>query len=502
MKVTVMKMSDNRHIRPITEKSVTTDTGSYSKEMKALPRKRIALVTLGDIRREFFATRRGIADEERAKVSKALSERYEVFEPDIVFDIEEGEQTADAIRKLGITCVILHVPIWATPNLSLRVANATELPVLLLGNRRLDSSSLVTLLAIAGLLDQAGKEVIRVAGDMDEEKVTEQIDAFVTACSVRESVRRSSFGMIGGRSIGIGTTVADPSQWQSVFGVEFDHCDQYEIVYRAGALEEERVQLHLNWVKEWFNIQYGKLFTPESLNLQVRSYLALKDMAKEKKYDFLGVKCQPEMSDHFVLQCLGIALLNNDSDAEGDKAPIPTSCECDCDGALTMRILSLCAGGSPSSLVDIKYFDGRTKEFVLANCGSVAPYFANPGNRRGAFSKTTLLPHVFGKAGGASLQLVGCDGPVTVARLYRSKGRYLLGCFEGQMESRPIEELKKTTWCYPHEFIRADIDYDKFFATMNSNHLHTVYGQHLKTLELFCRMAGITFVSYEPQRGI
>ena len=67
------------------------------------------------------------------------------------------------------------------------------------------------------------------------------------------------------------------------------------------------------------------------------------------------------MSDHFVLQCLGVALLNNCFDADGVKDPIPTSCECDCDGALTMRSLSLCAQGAPSCLLDINFFDGDSK---------------------------------------------------------------------------------------------------------------------------------------------
>ncbi|MCD7993821.1 MAG: hypothetical protein LUK37_19340 [Clostridia bacterium] len=96
------------------------------------------------------------------------------------------------------------------------------------------------------------------------------------------------------------------------------------------------------------------------------------------------------MSDHFALQCLGVALMNNDMDAEGAKTPVPTSCECDCDGALTMRILSLCAGGKPSCLLDIKFFDGESREFVLANCGSVAPYFADPDDSGAALKKNNI----------------------------------------------------------------------------------------------------------------
>src|SRR5690606_24487799 len=115
----------------------------------------------------------------------------------------------------------------------LRIAYSSDLPVLLLGNKRPDSSSIVCLLAVAGMLEQSGKKCIRVAGDIRDEAVYKKVENFIAACNLVDVISRSSFGLIGGRSIGIGTTVADPSQWQKIFGTEFDHCDQYEVVYRA-----------------------------------------------------------------------------------------------------------------------------------------------------------------------------------------------------------------------------------------------------------------------------
>ncbi len=133
---------------------------------------------------------------------------------------------------------------------------------------------------------------------------------------------------------------------------------------------------------------------------------------------------------------------------------------------------------------------------MLANCGSVAPYFADPDDSGSALKKVALLPHIFGLAGGASIQMIAKPGKVTVARLFRSNGKYVLGCFEGVTEMRPLEELKKTTWCYPHAFVRAEADYEKFFQTINSNHLHMAYGSYAKVLELFCRMVGIEYICY------
>lgn len=465
-------------------------------------KQRVAIVTLGDSRQEFFKKREPVVAAEIEKIKQAFGNRFELFMPPVVLNAGQGQEVADTVRRENIHAVIIHLPVWATPSLAFRIAYGTRYPVLLLGNLQRDTSSLVTLLAVAGMLDQTGKPCIRVSGDYHDPRVQKQVDTFVRAVTVAEGVRRSSFGMIGGRSIGIGTTVADPSQWQRQFGIEFDHRDQYEIVYRAETLDRERVKHHLEWVKEHIpNIQYGGNFTEETLERQVRSYLALKDMAAEYQYDFMGVKCQQDMSDHYVLQCLGVALLNNPFDADGNKAPVPTSCECDCDGALTMRILNLCAEGNPSCLLDIKFFDGASKEFVLANCGSVAPYFADPDSPEACLKKIALMPHIFGEAGGAAVQMIAKPGPVTVARLYRSNGNYVLGCFEGTTRMYPLEKLRETTYCYPHAFVEAEADYEAFYQKINSNHLHMVYGNYAEVLKEFCRITGIEYICFNKEKG-
>ena len=458
---------------------------------------KVALVTLGDTRKEFYKKREHIASGEIEKAKEAFGEKYDLWISEIVFTFEEACRTAAHIREEGISAVLIHLPIWATPSLAFQIAYSVDSPVVLLGNLQKDTSSLVTLLAVGGMLDQAGKTCIRISGDFRDQKIQDEVDVFVRAVSLSGALSSSCFGMIGGRSIGIGTTVMDPSQWKREFGVEFDHCDQYEIVYRAQALDRERVDRHLAWVRKFIpKICFGGRFTEESLEKQVRSYLALKDMAAEKNYSFMGIKCQQDMSDHFVLQCLGVALLNNDYDADGDKKPVPTSCECDSDGALTMFLLNTVSGGLPSCLVDIKFFGGEDKEFVLANCGSVAPHFADPHDRRAAGEKICMMEHIFGEAGGGSIQMIADPGDVTVARLFRSNGRYVLGCFEGHTKMYPLEKLKETTFCYPHAFVEADVDCDLFYRRMNSNHLHLVYGKYARVLELFCRIRGIDFINF------
>ena len=191
-----------------------------------MEKKKIAVVSLGDCRRPFYETRRHIAEEETEKLLRVLGECYEIYAPDVVFDINEALAAADEIRRRLITQVVIHIPIWVTPNLALRIAAATPYPVVVFGNTRKDSSSTVALMATAGMLSQTGKECIRVIGDIEDATVRSQVTDLLDAVAVVDGLKRSSYGMVGGRSIGIGTTVADPTQWQKLYGVEFDLCDQ------------------------------------------------------------------------------------------------------------------------------------------------------------------------------------------------------------------------------------------------------------------------------------
>ena len=97
-------------------------------------RKKVAVVSLGDCRLEFYNTRKHIADEENERLVEKLKEFYDVFCPDTVFNIDEGLACADEIKKRTISAVIIHIPIWVTPNLALRIANSTPYPVILFGN--------------------------------------------------------------------------------------------------------------------------------------------------------------------------------------------------------------------------------------------------------------------------------------------------------------------------------------------------------------------------------
>ena len=63
-----------------------------------------------------------------------------------------------------------------------------------------------------------------------------------------ESIRGQRFGLFGGRSLGMVTATADPSQWLKKFGVDVIHIDQYLIVVKGEKIEESRVRKHMDWL--------------------------------------------------------------------------------------------------------------------------------------------------------------------------------------------------------------------------------------------------------------
>lgn len=170
---------------------------------------------------------------------------------------------------------------------------------------------------------------------------------------------------------------ADPSQWQSLFGVDLEHVDQLEIVQRAQAITLDRVKQALGWLKgKAENIYWdGKALAEERLELQIRSRYATKEIVAEKEPDFVAVKCQAELSDYFVAQCLSQTLLNDPYDMDGPKEPVVCACEAGLDGALTMEILKRMTEQT-ILFHDLWHYGARYEVYVFSNCGSIAAFYA------------------------------------------------------------------------------------------------------------------------------
>lgn len=453
----------------------------------------------GWTREDVYRQRKPVQDRETNRFIEALKPDVEFVTPSCgeIRGKRDVRSAVAEVESAGVSAVVLFIPIFISPAMVALAARLAEKPVILAGNMAADSFSQLAVLASGGAIDQAGSSCVRIPGDISEPAMREEILGRLKAIDVTRQLSGSTFGCIGGRSLGISTGVADAALWQKLFGVDVEHVDQYEIVLRARDVDPNRVALFTEWIAG----QYGAIcykegrFDEQRLDLMVRSYLATRGIIDHYELDFLGVKCQPEMSNGFVLQCLSVQLLNDPYDAEGFKEPIACSCEADNDGALTMQILKLVSDGRPTALQDV--FLINDSQLVAANCGSMASYFAGlSDNAAENLREVHLQPHGFGQAGGAATQFVCAEDTMTYARLMRRDGAYWMAVLTGRTEKRPREALSDYSWYRPTSFTRISIDSDRFMREYGSNHIHCVRGDYVRDLEAFCQRVGIPCTIY------
>ncbi|NMB11829.1 MAG: fucose isomerase [Firmicutes bacterium] len=464
---------------------------------------RIGLISFGEKRTEVYEKRKQILEEEICRTLEILRSIFDLQEfPDLVRFEEQTPTVISWAASYRLSGVVLHLPVYSASALIQTVGNelaARGIPLLLLTNGRPDTSGLVVLLAAGGALDQVGVSHTRILAEPGSVETTQQLTAWATAVQTRARLRTQVLGSFGGRSIGIATTTTDPAQVKKLFGVDIEHVDQMEIVKAAKTVDAATVQNHVNWlISQVGKVEYdGTYVTDAKLDLQMRSYLATKHLLSCLGFDFIGVKCQPELSDGFCIQCLSHALLNDTYDADGSKPTTVCACENDLDGAITMQILKLISGGLPVNMMDTRQIDPESKTFIFANCGGMPTFFAGSGDALQNLKNVHLVSNMVGKAGGAATQFVCAAYPeVTFARLCRHDGRYWMAVLLGQFERRPREILQNTTYSFPHAFARLEMDYQGFVRSFGANHIHAVYGNYVRELEILCQLWGIEMQTY------
>jgi L-fucose isomerase len=453
------------------------------------------------LREDVYRKRKPIADREVERLVAAIQADVEIVWPTLreVRSKRQAIRAADELEAQGVDAMILYVPIFVAPAVVAHTANYLTVPVALTCNEAADSLSQLAFLAVGGAIDQIGARCRRIPGDAGEEPYRTSLLCFLRAAAVKQQLRGQTYGCIGGRALGISTGTADLALWERLFGVDIDHVDQFEIVRRGEALSAELVQRHVDWLTRHagevaFN---DSNFTPAHLDRQIRSYLATREIARQMEFDFIGVKCQPEMSNGYCLQCVNVALCNDPYDADGPKPSLPCSCEADADGALTMQILRLLSGGKPTSLNDITWMTDR--QMTLANCGAMATYFTRFSDQpEQNLDGLHLVPHSFGEAGGAATQFtVSAGRTMTFARLFRSGDTYTLGVLTGQTMHKDRADQSATIQTRPLIFVEMHIDKLRFLESFGSNHILAVEGALKPELAAFAELMGIRYIDYD-----
>jgi L-fucose/D-arabinose isomerase len=463
---------------------------------------RVGLLTFSDGRRyqheQLLPTNR----EYQRRVKEAIegTGEAEVIEGrEIVWSNRVAHVEADRIARAGVDVVVFNYAIWCFPHLSAIAAGIVQLPILLFSNLNPAEPGMVGMLAAAGAMDQLGHRYARVWGDINHLVVLNRVMTFIRAASAISMLRGQTFGTFGGRPLGMYTAVANLDQWQQMFGIDIEYNEQGDIITTAAEVPQAKVANAQKWLEDRVGaIKYdGKALTKEKLQLAIRSYYALRRIIEERNLDFIGVKAQPELTEHFVTMDLAEAFLNDPYDWDGPHEPIVAATESDMDGALTMQIFKHVTRGQPVLFADVRHYDQENGVWYFSNSGMHPTYFAGKSDRpEDNLKLVTFYPEVSDyPAGGPSVHHFAAAGEMTLARLARRDGRYWIALLKGEIlefaRDKALAMGRTVTPEWPIAFTRIDCSADDFLSVFPCNHIHGVYGDHVDTFIQIGKILGI-----------
>lgn len=398
-----------------------------------------------------------------------------------------SEMTAQGreLHARGAEVLIIYVGTWTYSNTAVSAAMEAGLPVVVWANATVGMFGIVGASIVKGALDEVGVHSTLVYGDADDPKTLDEVEMLCRAWAAATRLRGQTYGVGGSRCMGMYTAAIDPNEWRTRFGVDVDGFEQVEVIERAKARPVSEAADFLDWMRT----EFGRIEPRDEVMLaQIQLYLTLKELIRERHYDFIAVKCLPELPSYHTTFCVAHALLNDSSDAYGQKEPFVCACEADSNGALTMQMLKH-VSGSPVLFADFLHLDITDNMVRLCNCGSQPTDLAP--SRKDVHWLTEGLREFRWKLGGACPQYVAKQGRVTLARLGRVKGRYIMLIATGEALELPREKLREINWQQPQAFVKLDCDIQRLIKSVRSNHIHMVYGDYSRHLRELCSVLDI-----------
>lgn len=471
------------------------------------PRKiTVGLLDFGDGRSFLQAPLAPVNQQFRDALTRRLQDDgFEVVHGDeVIWQNEVAVRNGRRLAAAGVDAVIFNFSVWAWPQYARVAAQFCPQPIAMFSNVNPQYPGLVGMLANSGSLDQAGIRFTKCFGDIADDAVYGALRAQIRAVAAVERLKGLTYCLIGGRSLGIDTTVIDPAQWIAEFGIDVDHVDQMELVRRADVIQAEgtRVDAAMRFLERtvgkihWTAPDARFRLTRELLRRQLGLYYAALDLTEEFKYDFCGIKGQRELTEHYATADVAEAFLNDPYGPDGAPKPsIVCATEADSDAALTMQIFKHLTGG-PALFADVRHYHADLDVWDLCNSGEHATWFAGRSD-----SAEDNLRHVefrpqgfYFPAGGAAVYHIAAPGRVTLARLTRHDRRYRMVIVPAEFvdfgaRNHEIAAISQDNW--PHAFARFDCEVPAFIDAFHCNHIHGAYGDWTRELQQVCRILNI-----------
>lgn len=394
----------------------------------------------------------------------------------LIDSVSSSLEAVDKFKREDVDCMVVYIATWNWASQIMQAAREFGRPIILWALPRPSAWSIGGLAVTHGSFDEVGIPHRVVYGFPDEPEVKQQIVRYANAARVAAILKKSIYGSIGGQGMGIHSGIVDANQWLKDFGIGIGFTDQYTVVVEAEKMPKPEVEKVYKQLKE----EYGEVPPLDEITERsIRLYLALEKIIEKEGYNFTGVKCTFDLSDNYCTACLAQSRLATRG--------FVSACLNDANAALTMYIMRQLTD-EPIFMADVNLVDKKNRIVRLIDDGAGSINLAaNPKKVRLSYQ-----PRLEAKASGVCTGLICKPGEVTLARLARVKGRYVMQiargeAFEGQKEW--LRECGYPMW--PHAFIHFKGDIDAFIQNLRSEYIHMAYGDLKDQLVEVCRVLEI-----------
>jgi len=421
----------------------------------------------------------------------------------VIHSVRTAQSVGEQLLRAGCRSIVMLYNVWNFPFLAWPFLGCfgADPPVLSLSNNNGASPGNVGLLATDGALRQAGRRTHRIVGDIGDKATQAKVFAWVRAAQARTTIKSEVFGLYGGHSMGMETGYFHLTPTLKSLGTTCRQIDQLLLVEAMKRIKDAEVAKGLAWFKRMVGKRIlwdGDMLTEETLGRQIRLYCAMREVDKEKGFDFCGLKGQRELTEYVCLGDVPEMVMNDPYDWNGPKEPTVCATEADAYAAVTMQLMKYLSGGYPTLFMDVRLYHPDKDLWDWCNSGNHASYFAAQSvTPRKNFQTISLHPALkyYFKAGGASVEFDAMPGPMTFARLGLWDEKPFMVIIAGEAVKLPAKTRKalneQTNPTWPHVHARLDCDFEEFLATFPCNHVLGLAGDHVQALVYLCEMAGI-----------
>ena len=136
----------------------------------------------------------------------------------VIGDSDDVLASARAVAAQRPDLTIFSIPVWTFPHFGVMAARECRSPILLFSSLDPQYPGMVGMLAVAGALDQMERKHGRAWGDIEDPNMLARVEGFVRVSRAIRALEGSTFGRVGGRSMGMYTAVANPQEWSASSG--------------------------------------------------------------------------------------------------------------------------------------------------------------------------------------------------------------------------------------------------------------------------------------------